>query len=221
MKRLAMLSLLSVILLTGCAFHIPGPLFEDDYFPVTVRLDIDPDDAEVYIDGRLIGEAYEFSTAQTAIRLSSRNHRLSFRRDGYHETVTDLDSYRGRRITLWLSLKALSGDRGDRPDLPKVEKAPAPKEPLPPPSKDTAHEEAVPAGRFALILTVEPAEATIYVNDRFWGISPADGKIGRIAFAEKEIRIDVLKPGFKPWSKKLSLTEKGEELNLKLEAVQK
>ena len=64
MKRLALsMVFLSVVAMTGCALHIPGPFYHEDYYPVTVLLDIEPDDAEVYLDGRLIGKAYEFSTS--------------------------------------------------------------------------------------------------------------------------------------------------------------
>jgi hypothetical protein len=213
MKRLALLSLLSVLVLTGCSFHIPGPLFEEDYFPVTVRLAIEPDDAEVYLDGRLIGEAYEFSSHQTALRLSSRNHRLTLRKDGFFETVVDLDAYRSGRITLSLDLQPLKGEAAPPPPLPEAPQT----EGVPPPPNDEEEAEIVPEERYALVLTVEPAEATLYVNGRFWGIAPATGKIGRIAFAEAEIKLDVFKPGFKPFSKKIALTEKGEELTVKLE----
>lgn len=219
MKHLAFFALLSVLLLGACSIQIPGPFFEDDYVPVSVRLAIEPDDAEVFLDGRLIGEAYEFASLKTAIRLSSRNHRLIFRKDGYYETVVDLDTYRGNRITLWLDLKALPEEQKNTPPALEEPARPLPPETekfTPPPAEED--EEALPAPRYALVLTVEPAEATLYVNDRFWGIAPQNGKIGRIAFAEAEIKLDVFKPGFKPFSKKITLTEKGEELTVRLEA---
>lgn len=214
MKRRALLLVLpAILIMTGCAFHIPGPLFEDDYdFYLTVRLDIDPDDAEVFLDGRLIGEAYEFADSDSAIRLSSHNHSLTFRRSGYYETVVDLDEYRGRRIVLVQKLRALPASSASRVIPPKTEL---------PAAVAAAEDKAETAtGRFALILNVQPAEATIYIDNRFWGISPADGQIGRISFTEPEIRIDVLKPGCKPVHKTVKLTEQGEELKIVLETAQ-
>lgn len=220
MKRRALLLVLpAILIMTGCAFHIPGPLFEDDYdFYLTVRLDIDPDDAEVFLDGRLIGEAYEFADSDSPIRLSSHNHTLTFRRSGYYETVVDLDEYRGRRIVLVQKLRALPASSVSRVIPPKTE---LPAAAAAAEAKAEAEAETETAtGRFALILNVQPAEATIYIDNRFWGISPADGQIGRISFTEPEIRIDVLKPGCKPVHKTVKLTEQGEELKIVLETAQ-
>jgi len=216
MKRLALfLVFLSVVVSAGCALHIPGPVFDDEYglYPIYVRLNIDPDDAEVYLDGRLIGEAYEFSAFSSSIRLSSHNHRLVFRRDGYFETVVDLDNYRGRRIILDQRLRPFSSE-----GTPAAQASEPARTENPAAGGDDGSAVAEGATtRYALILTIEPAEATIYVNGRFWGIVPSSGRIGRVAFAEKEIDLDVMKPGFKPWHQKIVLTEEGEELNVKLE----
>lgn len=214
MKKLLLLSFFSIVFMTGCAIHIPGPYFEDDYFPVTVRLDIDPDDAEVYLDGRLIGEAYEFSSSDTAIRLSSRNHRLAFSKEGYMEMITDLDDYRDRHIMLSLSLRPLPTERTQTAESEQATPS-LPAKPV------EAVEPPETTDRYVLILTVEAPEATIYINDRFWGIVPEGGEIGRIVFNEKEIKIDILKPGFKPWQKKMILSKEGEELRVVLQAVDK
>ena len=48
----------------------------DDYDGVRVVLHVVPDDADVLLNGRFIGVAYEFASQGTALRLASRLNEL-------------------------------------------------------------------------------------------------------------------------------------------------
>ena len=84
----------------ACTIHFPYELLDDDD-GVHVVMQVTPDDADVLLNGRFIGAAYEFSTPRSALRLASRAKRtdLQEKRLSARRSV-DLRSYSSRNITL-------------------------------------------------------------------------------------------------------------------------
>ncbi|MDQ1350071.1 MAG: hypothetical protein QG657_372, partial [Acidobacteriota bacterium] len=93
MKKIVYAWLVVLILtMVGCTFHFPYDDWDVNYSDYRVVLVVNPDDADVLLDGKFIGAAYEFvSTAP--LRLHSRNHELVIKKEGYTEEVVNLSSY--------------------------------------------------------------------------------------------------------------------------------
>lgn len=216
MKRtLFTLSLITAFAFSACTLYIP-PDFGDDYRAIRIILEVDPDDAEVLLNGRYIGAAYEFSTPDSALRLRSRKNELIIKKKGYIEEVVDLRQFDSRKVTIHLTLKkergyakeSVEGKPEYTPRTVKEKKMPEiPKE-----------ESKIESKWVKLVLVIEPEEASIYLNGKFWGISPAKGKIENLRLKPGEYTLEVVKPGYKPYKKQLELKDQEElKLSIKLE----
>jgi hypothetical protein len=205
----------------GCTIHFPydweyGGEGRGNY---RVVFQVIPDDAEVLVNSRMVGLAYEFSNRESALRLSSRNAEIVLKKRGYEEEEVDLsdfDEYEGsREMVVQVKLKPARG-YGDKPAEAKEEKEAyeAKSEPVKaPPAEKEPQAEA--AGLTAVAFTVTPAEAAIYIKGKFWGIAPADGKIANLKLAPGKYLFEVSKPGYKAFSKEIEIP-KAEKFDLKI-----
>jgi hypothetical protein len=170
-----------------------------------------PDDADVLLNGKFIGAAYEFSSSRTALRLASRQNELIFKKKGYFEEAVDLRSYSSRNITLKINLELQAGKAASEtahkgiPDKETDEAYAAEAETPPPPppaEKPNATEE-----RFlsSVILTVTPAETAIYIDGKFWGLAPEEGKIENLRLKPGKYVIEAFKPGFNVFKKEVTV----------------
>ena len=78
-----------IVFLSACSFYLPSD-YDRDFNDYRVILLVEPENAHVLLNGRFIGEAYEFSTSRSAIRLSSRDNEIIVKKEGYVEEVIDL-----------------------------------------------------------------------------------------------------------------------------------
>lgn len=217
-----------IVTFSACTFHFPYDYWDWDYSEYRVTLKVDPDDAQVLLNGKWIGEAYEFSTNDSALRLSSRNNELVIKKDGYVEESIDLYDYNTRKIVIRLKLlkdKDYTGPPKSRKPAKKVtpeeaERKPAyepktepPKE-LPPEPPDLTKESIKPID---VILEIQPEEASIYLNGKFWGIAPPGGKIENLRLEPGKYTLEVAKPGYQDYKKELEVKEQKLKIHIKLE----
>lgn len=230
MKNLSYAFLLVSLIVTfsACTFHFPYDYWDWDYSEYRVILKVEPDDAHVLLNGKWIGEAYEFSTNSSALRLSSRNNELVIKKDGYVEELIDLYEYNTRRIVIRLKLlkdKDYAGPAKPKTPAKKVtpeeaERKPAykaktvsPKE-LPPEPADLT-KESVKA--IDVILEIQPQEASIYLNGKFWGIAPSGGKIENLRLEPGKYTLEVAKPGYQDYKKEIEVKAEKLKIIIKLE----
>lgn len=207
----------------ACAIHIPWETM-DDYDGVRVVMRVTPDDADVLLNGRFIGAAYEYADSRLALRLASRANELAFRRKGFREKVVDLREYATRRITLRVELMPEAG-AAPAPGAP-AEAPPAPadrdqayeakSEPLPPlPPERPALEESFLV-EVALIVT--PEEAAVYIDGHFWGVTPAAGKFMALRLPPGKHAFAAFKPGYAPCAREITVPRQEKyELKIALE----
>jgi hypothetical protein len=213
-KGMKNISFLTAVLFFICAFaacsiNVPWDVM-DDYDGVHVVMRVSPDDADVLLNGRLIGAAYEFSAAGSALRLASRQNELVFAKKGFREEVVDLRSYSSRHITLKVNLM-----REDAPDAAESAAAKvspsgeqqayeAKSEPLPaqPAEKPIAGEER---SLTQVTLTAAPEETAIYIDGKFWGLAPAAGKTATLRLPPGKYAFTAFKPGFKIYIKEITV----------------
>jgi len=197
MKKISLLPAVLFFIGMGvaCTINLPYDAF-DDVDGVLVMMEIVPDDADVLLNGRLIGSAYEFSTSRSALRLASRHNELSFKKKGFAEEAVDLRTYSSRNITLQIELEAEEPRETGGHTVSGTAKADEAKtEPLPP----LPAEKPAPGPERALtsiILTVTPVETSIYIDGKFWGLAPADGKIENLRLTPGKYVFEAFKPGF-------------------------
>jgi hypothetical protein len=193
----------------ACTFNVPYDLM-DDYDGIYVIMKIVPDDADVLLNGKFIGAAYEFSSSGSALRLASRLNELIFKKKGYGEEAIDLRSYSSRNITLKINLERQTGKTPAETAvkaIPKQEDNEAytakTEAPPPPPSEKPAPAEE----RFmtSVILTVTPVETAIYINGKFWGLAPENGRIENLRLQPGKYVIEAFKPGFSVYKKEVAV----------------
>lgn len=207
MKTLRLLPALAamIVSLTACAIHVPWEVL-GDYDGVRVVLRVTPDDADVLLNGRFIGAAYEYASPAAALRLASRANELTLRKKGFVEQVLDLGDYPSRRITVKTELKpaapgspaATAAADGSDPAYQ------ATSEPLPP----LPEERPAPAAeRFltGIELALSPEETALYIDGRFWGLAPAQGKALFLRLPPGKYAFAAFKPGYAPFSKEISI----------------
>lgn len=85
-----------------------------------VKTDVSPEEARLYLDGRLIGTADDFDGWPDYLYLARGHYRLEFRLEGYESQTVDIDAQPGTKIDLNNKLRKVSGPRASY-DGPKVE----------------------------------------------------------------------------------------------------
>lgn len=210
MKNISLLSavLFFICIFAACSFNVPWDTTED-YDGVRVVMRVTPDDADVLLNGRFIGAAYEFASSGLALRLASRQNELVFKKKGFREEVVDLSSYPSRNITLKVILESASTpDAAAKVSPPEDQEAyEAKSEPIPvqPAEKPVAAEE-----RFLtqVTLTVTPEETALYIDGKFWGLAPAQGKTAALRLPPGKYTFSAFKPGFRIYSKELTVPKR-------------
>jgi len=216
----ALLAVLLMLVLPGCAFHIP-PYGTDWESPtIYVTLEVEPDNAVVLLNGKWIGEAYEFSNPDSAIRLASRNNEIIIKKEGFVEEVINLYDYSSRYIKVRIKLlrdndyappaaPVTTPEPGPKPAKPAKDPAYIPK-PAPEREMPLQAEDPQPSviTTVAVVLTVTPEESSIYLDGKFWGISPKGGKIENVHLKPGKYVFEVVKPGYKSYKKEIAIAVK-------------
>ena len=211
---------IGVLLLVGafaaCSINIPWEVM-DDYEGVRVVMHVVPDDADVLLNGRFIGTAYEYGSPGLALRLASRENELEFRKKGFRRKLVDLREYTTRNITLKMNLEAegpkeAEADAGTPEERQAYE---AKSEPLPP---QPAEKPAAPETSFLTLvaLTVNPEETAVYIDNRFWGLSTTERKTIFLRLPPGKYSLTAFKPGYPPFTKEI-VVPKQEKVDLAIE----
>lgn len=212
MKTTSLVILLfSISVFSSCAFYWNDELGVPPY-STRIVFRIEPVDAQILLDGRFIGEAFEFSTPQTALRLRSRNHEIIIKKKGFIEEVVDLQKFMDRDITIEIKMKEdkqLSGI-SKKEEIQAEEKKPeyiAKTAPIKEPDASPEPEQPIPAKMIEVNFEILPAEAAIYLNGKFWGIAPEGGKIQNQYLKVGTYTIEVVKPEYKSVKKVIELKD--------------
>jgi hypothetical protein len=220
-----------------------GPAYgEDQEDFATVDIDVSPEEARAYLDGRYIGAADNFAGDPDYLYLRPGSYRLEFRLEGYESLSINIDAEPGAKIEVHKKLDRTPGakqygpreaprpedgvqpywgkrhgaaepDDGDGRPLrngrkPNGEEARAEQDQAPPPAAERQKEDAwrqrAPATtsparqRARLLLSAQPGDAAVYLDDRFLGTAEELGRIdGGVPLTPGRHTITVSRPGFK------------------------
>jgi hypothetical protein len=81
------------------------PVYRSAYYgSAWIKTDVEPDEARVYVDGRLVGTADDFDGFPRMLRVSAGTHRLTFRLRGYAPYTVVVRALPGRVVDIdrWL-----------------------------------------------------------------------------------------------------------------------
>lgn len=244
MKNILFISLVALFCLvsfSGCTLNVPYDMdWNDQEFRVILL--VEPEDAHVLLNGKWIGDAYEFSTFESALTLHTRNNEIIIKKDGFKEETVDLYDYSTRKITV--RMKLMKDNELVKPDRPVTPPKPGPQPPQKenlaneeekteyeaetvPPLEEPGEDEKLtptnetPVKLYEVKLEIQPEDSSIYLDGRFWGISPKGGKIENLRMTTGKFKLEVIKPGFSSFKKILDIKDKDIKLIIKLEKQEK
>ena len=170
----------------------PGAVLPDHI--VAVRLQVTPREALVFVDGYAAGRVDDYDGVFQRLRLVPGPHEIVIYHPGLRTLRQNVYYNPGSTHTIRHSLDALLPGEAPEPQ-------PVPR-PMPPPPGMSPPQGAPPAydpsRTGALILRVQPDDATVLVDGKPWkGQASSDRLV--IQLAEGSHRVRVEKPGFQPF----------------------
>ncbi|HEV8336052.1 MAG TPA: PEGA domain-containing protein [Candidatus Polarisedimenticolia bacterium] len=206
----------------GVAFGVPiyhgyGGVYYPAYYPediyynppprpiyAFVDTDIHPEEAEVYLDGKVIGIADDFDGFPGYLAIKPGRHTLQFRHDGYRSLSFNLRLRAGELVDLDRKLPKLSaGESDDLPAPPARRREAASDRSYPSDRRKESSEEdsevlRVEQGFGVLRLKVLPVAAKVMIDGDFFGTGAEISRLhGGIPLRPGEHRIDVTLAGYR------------------------
>jgi len=161
-----------------------------------VDTDIHPEEAQVYLDGKLIGIADDFDGYPGYLAMKPGRHTIGFRHEGRHSLSFDLDLRAGGLAHLDRKLPKLLPGQID-PGLPPTPARHGVKQNSPPPPPGEG--KSAKRGSFGTLrLEVIPAEARVVLDGDFFGTGAEISRLhGGIPLAPGTHRIRVSLAGYR------------------------
>lgn len=184
----------------------------------SVRLEVTPRDAQVFVDGYVAGTVDDFDGIFQRLRVRPGSHQVAIYLEGYRTVVQNLYLNPGGDQKIRLTMERLrAGETSDPPppasEQPQTSVAPepgrrlpgapgpyrtGPRRPAPAPPDSPAEREA--QGRFGtLSLRVQPADAEILVDGERWATPEGQDRVA-IRLSEGRHHIEVRKDGLSTYT---------------------
>jgi hypothetical protein len=180
-----------------------GYAYDGDYG--SLRIMVDPDDTEVYVDGYYAGEVDSFDGIFQRLHV----------RPGHHEIALKRPGFRTHRVRVYVPVGGTlriryKMERGTGMDSAEgVIGAPESAESYAPPPREAQREEAqqreeAPSATRAgeLHLIVKPADAAVYVDGAFRGNAE---DVAELELPPGKHRVEVVRPGYVTFEKDIAL----------------
>lgn len=163
------------------------PYPESYYYAPTigyVKTDVDPEEAEVYLDGKKVGIADNYDGWPGYLKVIPGKHHLVFRLKSYEDLVLDVDVAAGRIYQIdYKMFKA-----GEAPPPAKESKAPA-------------------ATGGTLRLKLVPPDATVMLDGAPAAAASAGDVLELKNLAPGKHKVEINKEGYKPFSFEVTVEE--------------
>ncbi len=197
----------------------PGPFrpypygYRFDEFAAAIRFDVEPKDAEVYVNGSFAGEIDDYDGLFQRLRLRPGSHEIVVYRQGYRSFRDSIyvEPYQTRKLRFDLERLGPgelqeprprpSTEPADQPGRARPEGR-VPDRRMPPPPPEPRESEPTPAQFGTLSVRVVPADAEIYVDGERW-TGPAESDRLSIRLAAGRHRIEVRKPGLTTYAEEV------------------
>jgi hypothetical protein len=180
-----------------------------------LRIQVTPREAEVYLDGYLVGNVDNFDGVLQRLRVPYGEHEITIYKEGFRPVRQKMLFRPGESYRIRETLQPLAGGEANDPRPTPTEapegraSAPAPyggrgRTPAPPP-RDRPSMERPPMERGdrsafgTLSIRVQPGDAEVLVDGERWERPEGDGRLS-IELSEGSHRIEIRKAGFKAYS---------------------
>jgi hypothetical protein len=206
-----------------CARDARGAVWADE--GSAARIQVEPRQAEVYVDGQFAGLVDDFDGFSQRLRLPPGEHEIALYLDGYRLIVEKVLFRPGQTYKLKTTLEKLAPgevapprpqppapppaaahDQGEGADPPRE----SPRQAPPTPPFDAEHADA--AG--TLSIRVQPAGATVRIDGEPWE-GPASAERLVVRLADGTHRIEVERDGFARYAKDV-VVRRGEVTRLNI-----
>jgi hypothetical protein len=141
-----------------------------EWFSVQVRIDTQPVEAEVYVNGHFAGEVDDFDGVFQRLRLQPGEHEIVLYLDGY-QTIRERRFFNpDSGHTLRFTMRPLAPDEPQEPrPVPAVPAQPPPDRREPPRTSPAPQRPIDQPGQFGtLSLRVQPTDAEILIDGKPW-----------------------------------------------------
>ena len=194
-----------------------------DQLTSSIRLQVTPRDAQVFVDGYVAGTVDDFDGVFQRLRLRPGNHQIALYLEGYRTIVQNLYVNPGADQKIAFTMERLqAGDVSEPPPQPAPvaraepggeDQQPPPPDQLPPAPRRSAPRPPAPPreapARFGtLSIRVQPADAEILVDGERWS-APADSDRIGIQLAEGRHHVEVRKEGYSPYAEDVLIRRDG------------
>jgi len=164
----------------------------------SLRLEVTPKEAEVYVDGYMVGTVDEFDGTFQRLRVAPGAHELTLYRDGFKTAHQSLRLSQGSTFKVSYKMEALAAGEVAEP------------RPTPPPPPADEGETRAPVARAAagfgtLAIRVQPADAIVLIDGERWQSSGLDRLV--VAVPEGPHRIEIRKEGFDTYSSEITMAQ--------------
>jgi hypothetical protein len=173
----------------------------------SVRVEVTPNDAEVYVDGYYAGIVDDFDGLLQRLRVEPGQHEITVYHDGYRAFRQRVYLTRDRTFKIKQQLEKLPAGEAAEPrpipaplpagappplPLPRARRGTPPN--LPPPTAPPAGP-AASAATGRLTIQVQPADANMSIDGQPWPMSPGQDTVV-VDLSEGRHVIQVRKPGY-------------------------
>ena len=183
-----------------------------------LRIQVTPREAEVYIDGYLVGNVDDFDGMFQRLRVPYGEHAVSIYREGFR-TITEkmlFRPYESYHLKQAMEPTAAGSQVDPRPApdpnaSPDPRRSPDPRAAMDPraPGRPPVRRDAPPArdrdqprrnDRFGSVaIRVQPRDAVVLVDDEPWNTARGEDRLV-VELAEGEHRVEIRKEGFRPFT---------------------
>jgi hypothetical protein len=196
-----------------------GGYYSYPYFGASLKVQVTPKDAEVYVDAHYAGIVDDFDGMFQSLSVEPGGHTITVFKDGFKKVAQDIYFRAGETFKLKYAMQPLQpGEPPDvRPQAPPDESAypPLHRRSLPPPeaqppSEPTAPpappaEVAVEMSNFgALAVQVQPAGAEVVIDGEVWQ-GPSESRRLVIQLKPGVHKIEVRKDGLEPFRTQVTI----------------
>jgi len=206
-------------------YPYPYPYYGGGSYDLTgaARLQVSPNQTQVFVDGYYVGLADEFDGTMQRLRVEAGEHELELYLDGYRTVRTHVLFRREGTVTIKQVMQPLAaGETSERP-TPLAPPAGERDNPYAPAGSRVRTGERMPpperAGRDdygTLDIRVQPGDSEILIDGQRWDGSDNGSRLS-VQLAEGQHRVEVRREGYRPYTANVRIRRgQTEGLNISL-----
>lgn len=173
-------------------------------FEASVRIEVKPKDAQVYVDGYFVGSVDDFDGVFQRLHVRPGEHLIEIYREGYRTISEHTDFRRGESYRMKFVMEPLTaGEAQPLRPMPDPDASRAPRYPDDRPYR-APRDPIVRGDGGAVAIRVQPAGATVIIDGERWQGSEGPEPLV-VHLSEGTHRIDVQKDGYRGFTTEVTI----------------